>query len=219
MWFTNEKKLNRGGKTMKEKTVLRTILSLTLAAFLLSGCGNSKETPAEEVPTVAAEEEVTEEPEKEEQDAQQPVEEETPAEEEVAEELKEEETSNDMPEAQVTTTVENFDGLVDYMVALDPETPHIVIYNEAEGYIIDMKEGEHYQLKKDDRIFLNTNKNIKAASYSIPKISYQPIAGGSEIIPDYSQFKVGELHYYDIYLSDNYDEYVEISCYLDPPIE
>lgn len=196
---------------MKKKTYLRLVLSLTLAAFLLCGCGNSKdEAPTEEV-TEVAEEEVTEEPEKEEeQEAQQPAEEETPA---------DEGTLTDMPEAQVTTTVENIDGLAAYIQSLDPNTPHIVIYNEAEGYIIDMKEGEYYQLKKDDRIFLNTNKNIKAASYSIPKISYQPIAGGSEIIPDYSQFKVGELHYYDIYLSDNTDEYVEISCYLDPPVD
>lgn len=208
---------------MKNRKVWKLILSVTMAAFLLWGCGSAEGEAAEEAGAAEAtaeesviEEEKAEETEKEEQGAQQPAEKETLAEEES---VADEEIAMDMPEAQVTATVENIDGLVDYMVALDPETPHIVIYNEAEGYIIDMKEGEHYQLKKDDRIFLNTNKNIKAASYSIPKMSYQPIAGGSEIIPDYSQFKVGELHYYDIYLSDNYDEYVEICCYLDPPIE
>ncbi|MGN0132502.1 MAG: hypothetical protein ACI4AA_08675 [Lachnospiraceae bacterium] len=205
---------------MKEKTVLRTILSLTLAAFLLSGCGNSKETPAEEVPTVAAEEEVTEEPEKEEQDAQQPAEEETPAEEEVAEEPKEEETSNDMPEAQVTTTVENFDGLVDYMVALDPETPHIVIYNEAEGYIIDMKEGEHYQLKSDDRIFINSNSRIKQRTHAMPELKFEPISGAQEIIPDYSKFDKPQKCAYGILCEDSIDdELTYLICYLDPPIE
>ena len=124
--------------TMKEKTVLRTILSLTLAAFLLCGCGYSKnEAPVEEAPEVASEEEVTEEPEKEEiQEAQQPAEEETPAEEEVAEEPEEEETSTDMPEAQVTTTVADITEFAQYMANLDPKTPHIVIRNEAEGYVI-----------------------------------------------------------------------------------
>ena len=207
--------------TMKEKTVLRTILSLTLAAFLLCGCGNSKnEAPVEEAPEVASEEEVTEEPEKEEiQEAQQPAEEETPAEEEVTEEPKEEETSTDMPEAQVTTTVADITEFAQYMANLDPKTPHIVIWNEAEGYVIDMGEGEYYQLKIDDRIFLNSSTDMVSISYSIPELDKELGALGHELIPDYSQFKVGELYYYDIYLSDNTDEYVEISCYLDPPVE
>lgn len=212
---------------MNNRKVWKLILSVTMAAFLLWGCGSAEGEAAEEAGAAEVtaeesviEEEKAEETEKEEQDAQQPAEKETLAEEESVAESKEEETSIDMPEAQVTTTVANFDGLCDYMVALNPETPHIVIYNEAEGYIIDMKEGEQYQLKKDDRIFLNVNSDyMKNVAYSMPDTSYQPISGGWEIIPDYSQFKVGELHYYDIYLSDNYDEYVEICCYLDPPTE
>ena len=205
---------------MKKMTVLRTILILTLTAFLLCGCGNSKETPAEEVPEVA-EEEVTEEPGKEEeQEAQQPAEEETPAEEEVAEEPKEEETSTDMPEAQVTTTVENFDGLVAYMESLDLETPHIVIYNEAEGYIIDMKEGEYYQLKKDDRIFLNSNSKIKQRTHAMPEIKYEPISGAQEIIPDYSQFNKPHECAYGILCEDSTsDELTYLVCYLDAPAE
>ncbi|MGN0132501.1 MAG: hypothetical protein ACI4AA_08670 [Lachnospiraceae bacterium] len=205
---------------MKNRKVWKLILSVTLAAFLLWGCGSAEGEPAEEAGAaeVTAEESVIEEEKTEKTEKEEESVEEEPAAEE--ESVADEETSNDMPEAQVTTTVENFDGLVDYMVALDPETPHIVIYNEAEGYIIDMKEGEHYQLKKDDRIFLNVNSDyMKNVAYSMPDTSYQPISGSWEIIPDYSQFKVGELHYYDIYLSDNYNEYVEISCYLDPPIE
>lgn len=207
---------------MKKMTVLRTILILTLTAFLLYGCGNSKdEAPAKEVPEVAAEEEVTEEPEKEEeQEAQQPAEEETPAEEEVAEEPKEEETSTDMPEAQVTTTVENIDGLVAYIQSLNTNTPHIVIYNEAEGYIIDMKEGEHYQLKKDDRIFLNVSSNMKTVSYSIPEMKYESIVGGGEIIPNYSEFSSPQEAIYGILLEEaTNDEKIYLICYLDAPVE
>ena len=205
---------------MKKMTVLRTILSVTLAAFLLCGCGNSTDATAtsEDVPEVVEPVEAPDTEEKEEVTKPAEEEEETKQEEVVEEPT--EETTTEMPEAQVTTTVENFDGLVAYVQSLDPNTPHIVIYNEAEGYIIDMKEGEYYQLKKDDRIFLNVNSDyMKNAAYSIPEISYQPIAGGWEIIPDYSKFETGESHYYDIYLSDNLDEYIEISCYLDPPAE
>lgn len=208
--------------TMKEKTVLRTILSLTLAAFLLCGCGNSKnEAPVEEAPEVASEEEVTEEPEKEEiQEAQQPAEEETPAEEEVTEEPKEEETSIDMPEAQVTTTVADITEFAQYMANLDPKTPHIVIWNEAEGYVIDMGEGEYYQLKIDDRIFLNSSTDMESISYSIPELDKELGALGHESIPDYSQFdKPHECRYKITLKDDPSGERIKLTCYLDAPAE
>lgn len=193
---------------MKEKTVLRTILSLTLAAFLLGGCGNSKETPAEEVPTVAAEE-VTEELEKEEeQEAQQPAEEETPAEEEKA---------TDMPEAQVTTIVDNWAGLLSYVEFLEPSEPHIIIYNEAEGYIVDMKEGECYQMKSDDRIFLNASIDtyyMVSIPTSSDYINHESFI--KEIIPDYSQFNNPQKIGYGISIS-NPEELSWIICNLIPP--
>ena len=212
---------------MKNRKVWKLILSVTMAAFLLWGCGSAEGESAEEAGAAEAtaeesviEEEKAEETEKEEQNAQQPAEEETLAEEESVAESKEEETSIDMPEAQVTTTVANDYEFGRYIKSLDPRTPHIVIYNETEGYIIDMQEGEHYQLKTDDRIFLNVNSDyMKYKAYSIPETGYQPIEGAWEIIPDYSKFEVGKLHYYHIYPSDNLEEYVEISCYLDPPTE
>lgn len=206
---------------MKKMTVLRTILILTLTAFLLYGCGNSKdEAPAKEVPEVAAEEEVTEEPEKEEeQEAQQPAEEETLAEEEVAEEPKKEETSTDMPEAQVTTTVENWDGLLSYVEPLDPSIPHIIIYNEAEGYIIDMKEGEYYHLKSDDRIFLNASVDTYYM-VSIPTskdyINHESYI--KEIIPDYSQFSNPQKVGYGVSVSKP-EELSWIICNLIPSTE
>lgn len=207
---------------MKKVTVLRSVLSLALAAFLLCGCGNSTDetTASENVPEVVEPVEASNTEEKEEQEIQQPDEAKTPAEEEVAEEPKEEETSTDMPEAQVTTTVENIDGLVAYMEALDSDTPHIVIYNEAEGYIIDMEEGEHYQLKSDDRIFLNSNSKIKQRTHAMPEIKYEPISGAQEIIPDYSQFNKPHQCAYGILCEDSTsDELTYLVCYLTAPSE
>lgn len=208
IWFTNEKKLNRGGKTMKEKTVLRTILSLTLAAFLLSGCGNSKETPAEEVPTVAAEE-VTEELEKEEeQEAQQPAEEETPTEEEVAEELE-----------------YNYDNssIEEYMKTLDPKKPVIIIYNEKEGYKIKLKEDQEYFLKQNDRIFLNNNsREVYSISQDIPTSSDLINYGmdATEVIPDYSKFSDSQQVYFGIKLKENPEaDMIWFGCKLIPPAE
>lgn len=206
---------------MKKINVLRLVLSVTLAAFLLCGCGNSKEAPAEEAPEVA-EEEVTEENEVEEkEETLQPTEEETPVGEEVAEEPKEEETSTDMPEAQVTTTVADITEFAQYMEGIDPKTPHIVIWNEAEGYVIDMGEGEYYQLKNDDRIFLNSNAEIKKISYKLPELRKEPAALWLECIPDYSEFEDPQECIYWILTKEavSDDEGTWITCYLDAPAE
>lgn len=206
---------------MKKINVLRLVLSVTLAAFLLCGCGNSKEAPAEEAPEVAAEEEVTEENEvEEEEEEQQSVEEETSAGEEGAEEPKEEETSTDMPEAQVTTTVADITEFAQYMEGIDPKTPHIVIWNEAEGYVIDMGEGERYQLKNGDRIFLNSNAEIKEFSYKLPELRKEPGALGLEIIPDYDQFENPQETIYGILTNESINnEKTYLTCYLDAPAE
>lgn len=206
---------------MKKEKVLRLVLSLTLAAFFLCGCGDSKETPAEEAPEVAAEEEVTEEPEiEEEEEALQPAEEETPVGEEVAEEPKEEETSTDMPEAQVTTTVADITEFAQYMEGIDPKTPHIVIWNEAEGYVIDMGEGEYYQLKNDDRIFLNSNAEIRKHSYKLPELRNEPSALWFECIPDYNKFEDPQKTIYKIWTdNDPNGNGIMITCYLDAPVE
>ena len=203
---------------MKKANVLRLVLSVTLAAFLLCGCGNSKEAPAEEVPEVAAEE-VTEENEVEEE--QETVEEETSAGEEGAEEPSEEETSTDMPEAQVTTTVADITEFAQYMEGIDPKTPHIVIWNEAEGYVIDMGEGEHYQLKNGDRIFLNSNAEIRKHSYKLPELRNEPAALWFECIPDYNKFEDPQECIYWILTKDavSDDEGTWITCYLDAPAE
>lgn len=189
---------------MKKMTVLRTILSVTLAAFLLCGCGNStEEVPVAEVPEVTAEEEVVGEPEKEE--------------EEVAEEPTEE-TSTEMPEAQVTT-VADITEFAQYMANVDPKTPHVVVWNEAEGYLIDIKDGEYYQIKEGDRIFESWNAGVDAIWSTIPEKSHTGMAEAFEITPDYTKFDDNHECIYGIYLKENPDTPIYITYYLDAPAE
>lgn len=212
---------------MKKMTVLRTILILTLTAFLLYGCGNSKdEAPAKEVPEVAAEEEVTEEPEKEEeQEAQQPAEEETPAEEEVVEEPADE-TYNGMSVAKVATTVSDIDAFLNYAESLDG--PALLIYNENEGYVINMGEGEYYQLKKDDRIFEYHSKLGKSWSDTLEAGGGSNIAKVDmisyvyEMKPDYSQYDSPHEVLYTVSYTgewENEEDYFLLTCYFDAPAE
>lgn len=205
---------------MKKINVLRLVLSVTLAAFLLCGCGNSKEAPAEEAPEVAAEEEVTEENEVEEEEEEQEfVEEETSAGEEGAKEPKEEETSTDMPEAQVATTVADITEFAQYMANLDPKTPHVVIWNETEGYLIDIKNGEYYQMKTGDKIFESWNTEVDAIWSTIPEISRTGMAEAFEIIPDYTNFDSPNECIYGIYLKEDPNTPIYITYYLDAPAE
>lgn len=204
---------------MKKINVLRLVLSVTLAAFLLCGCGNSKEAPAEEAPEVAAEE-VTEENEvEEEEEEQQSVEEETSAGEEGAEEPSEEETSTDMPEAQVTTTVADISEFAQFLSNLDTKTPHIIIYNEEEGYVIEMGKGEYYHLQINDKIFLSTSEEVYALSNNIPgkTIGYSVYA--YEVIPDYSEFEEPQRVYHTIFLKEAPDTEVKTEAYLYAPAD
>lgn len=204
---------------MKREKVLRTILSVTLAAFLLCGCGNSTDetTTSEDVPEVVEPVEAPDTEEKEE--VTKPAEEEETKQEEVTEEPTDE-TSNEMPEAQVTTTVADITEFAQYMANVDPTTPHIVIWNETEGYVIDMGEGEHYYLKSDDRIFLNTSANMSSGSDSIPEIKDISTSGSYEVIPDYTKFDKPQKAIYKIWTDDDPNgEGIKITCYLDAPAE
>lgn len=206
---------------MKKMTVLRTILSLTLTAFLLCGCGNSEAAaPVEEVPEVT-EEQVTEEPKEE---VQQPAEEET-AEEEVVEEPEEEETPADMPEAQVTTTASEVGGLLAYMESLDPQKPAIVIYSEKDGgTIINMQEGQHYSLKEGDKIIVNECWDVITSSKvdtNIVSNEFDTISDCAVILhPDYTKFGEKQKFFYAIRLKNDPDKELHtITCYLDAPAE
>lgn len=196
-------------------TVLRTILSLTLTAFLLCGCGNSEAAaPVEEVPEVT-EEQVTEEPKEE---VQQPAEEET-AEEEVQQPTKE------TAEGEVTEELEysyDANSIEEYMKTLDPKKPVIVIYNEEEGYKLKLKEGQEYTLKQNDRIFLNNNSEVYSIAQDIPTSSDLINYGmdTTEVIPDYSKFSDSQQVYFGITLRENPDaDMIWFGCKLIPPAE
>lgn len=212
--------MTKGEDIMKNKKTWRMILSVMLVAFFLCGCSDSKEeAPVEEVSEVSVEEEITEETEKEEEEDAQSVEEETPAEEEVAEESMNEETSTDMSEAQVTTTVADITEFAQYMANLDSKTPHVVIWNEAEGYLIDIKDGEYYHIKEGDRIFENDNNEIDAVWTTIPETKGIGMAEAYEIIPDYTKFNSPHECIYGIYLKEDPNTPIYITYYLDAPAE
>lgn len=207
------------GKILK----LRNLLTMAIIVACLIGCGDQKNTTAEpttevEEPTVTEKPAETVEP-TDEADSEKVEEKEEPKQEEVVEEPTEE-TSNEMPEAQVTTTVADITEFAQYMASVDPTTPHIVIWNEAQGYVINMGEGEYYQLKADDKIFLNWNTNIKEMSYSIPEESYESTAEAIEITPDYSKFdNPHECRYKVVLADDPSGERIKLTCYLDAPAE
>lgn len=214
---------------MKNRKVWKLILCVTLAAFLLWGCGSAEGEPAEEVGAAEAtaeesviEEEKTEETEKEEQDAQQPAEKETLAEEES---VADEEIATDMPEAQVTTTANEAGGLLSYMESLDPQEPAIIIYNaEDGGTIINIHEGEHYNLKKGDQIIVNVCWDVIqswAFDTEIVSNKMDQISNYAYILyPDYSKFNENQKFFYSIWLTaDSEEEPRTITCYLTPPTE
>lgn len=201
-------------------TVLRTILSVTLAAFLLCGCGNSTDetTTSEDLPEVVEPVEAPDTEEKEE--VTKPAEEEETKQEEVVEEPTEE-TYNGMPAAKVATTVSDIYAFLDYAESLDE--PALLIYNESEGYVINMGEGEYYQLKGNDRIFefWSNNGAIEARSTlkpleetSMRKNLYEVImTSGSNDSPQENNFVV-------FFTENEYDgEYFILTYYLDAPAE
>ena len=203
---------------MKKMTVLRTILSLTLTAFLLCGCGNSEAAePVEEVPEVT-EEQVTEEPKRE---VQQPAEEET-AEEEVAEST--DETYNGMTVAKPETTVSDINGFLDYAESL--EQPALLIYNENEGYVINIGEGEYYQLKKDDRIFEYWSNNGPTESrtdlylHTLNETSMNKNIFEDVLVDSEKMDSPQEINYVVFFTEKEYDgDYFLLTCYLDAPAE
>ena len=154
---------------------------------------------------------------------QQPAEEET-AEEEVAEST--DETYNGMNVAKPETTVSDINEFLDYTETL--EEPALLIYNENEGYIINMGEGEYYQLKNDDRIFEYMSKRGVASSDTLEA------GGGSnlakvdtvsyvyEMKPDYSKYTKPHKVIYTVSYTgewENEEEYFLLTCYLDAPAE
>lgn len=203
--------------------VLTTIISLSLF-----GCGNSQ---AESTPATAASEQepaVAEETTIEETSTEivDDVQEETAgAEEEDQETATETEESAEVEEvAEDPGEVEYITGyltIFEYTKNLDPSKLCILIYNETDGYIIDMKEGQHYQLKKGDKIYsLFENGSIVGYGFNFEIV--KSIVGPEnepeqEYEIDYS--KMTENQEFFIKRKLDSGEFVQLTVYLDPPTE
>lgn len=213
-------------KNYKTKS-MRLLVTLSIVACLLVGCGNSKaetqpevtteETPTVEEATEEVKEEPTAEPETKEDEA---VVEETTSEDEttVAEETTAEET--DSADPGEVTYITDFTSIDEYMASLDSENPAIVIYNETEGYIINMQEDQHYQLKENDVLLRNIKKDDPyyditfRVDLGMGDIVFQNY---KQFIPDYSKWTKEEEFYFEIYHEDG--SIVGVTCYLAPPTE
>ena len=170
---------------MKKREITKIVHSLMvagLAACLLAGCGNvktesSSDTAVEETTDAEAATE-SEAAENEAAEEQSDANAEALAEENSSTETTDTDTtdsSDEAEEAESDTTAEatdtasdpgevtyvtDFTSIDDYMGSLDSEKPAIVIYNQQEGYLINMQEGQHYQLKAEDKILFNFEDGI-----------------------------------------------------------
>ena len=209
-------------KNYKTKS-MRLLVTLSLIACLLVGCGNSKaetqpevatdETPTVEETTEEVKEEPTAEPETKEDEA---VTEETTSEDEtVAEETTAEET--DSADPGEVTYITDFTSIDDYMASLDSESPAIIIYNEQEGYIINMQEGQHYQLKSDDKILFNFESGIGYGFDFDIGNTYEPRNGYAVFTGDYSKISESKEFFLKKKLDDG--SIIGVTCYLTPPTE
>lgn len=214
-------------KNYKTKS-MRLLVTLSLIACLLVGCGNSKaetqpevatdETPTVEEATEEVKEEPTAEPETKEDEAvteETTSEDETVAEETTAEETTAEET--DSADPGEVTYITDFTSIDDYMASLDSESPAIVIYNEQEGYIINMQEGQHYQLKSDDKILFNFESGIGYGFDLEIGDTCEPRNGYSVFTGDYSKISESKEFFLKKKLDDG--SIVGVNCYLAPPTE
>ena len=221
---------------MKKRKLIQMVLCVVFAMLLLCGCGNSKEkSPVSEAGT-EVEAEAAAEGVGETTDAQTAGDagkadetdgadvsgkadeaDKAEAEDGQAEEYK------GMPVATVATTVSDIDEFCDYAEKLDD--PAILIYNENEGYVINMGEGEYYQLKKDDRIFewWSNNGTVKV------RTDLYASSGKSFLIPNLLEAVLedeGEnaspqkVDYVAFFSEKEYDgDYFLMTCYLDAPKE
>lgn len=228
---------------MKKREITKIVHSLMvagLAACLLAGCGNAKtesssDTAVEETidAETATESEAAESEAAEEQsDAST----EASNEENSSTETTDTDTTDSSDEAEETesdttaeatdtasdpgevTYITDFTSIDDYMGSLDSEKPAIVIYNQQEGYLINMQEGQHYQLDSNDVILRNIKKTDPYYD-----ITFRVDLGMGDIvypqykqfIPDYSKWVKEEEFYFEIYDKEG-NELGGVTCYLTP---
>lgn len=201
---------------------MRLVVSLSLIVCLLAGCGSSKTETQPEVATEEATEDVKEEPvaepetKEEEAAVEESDENEAASEESTAEE-------SDTADPGEVTYITDFTSIDDYMESLDINVmPAIVIYNDQEHYIINMEEGQHYQLNAEDQILCNLKEDESIIGLCIPV----DLGDGLDVFPNYRKFIVnysvwdGEEKMYFYRPEDGNNKKIGIdACYLTPPTE
>lgn len=196
--------------TYYKMKIIRLLILLTFMSFTLFGCGSTqaentpeseKQEPEviEEVATVVEETSATQtEPETTE-----------PSE-------TEEVVAEDPGEVEYIT---DYLTLWEYTATLDPSELHILIYNEADRYIIDMKEGQRYQLKSEDKIYtMLENGNIIGYGYNDDVVTGyrgEKDAPEQELIIDYSKMTENQEFFIKHRLDNG--EIIQLTVYLDPP--
>lgn len=227
---------------MKKREITKIVHSLMvagLAACLLAGCGNAKtesssDTAVEET-TDAEAATGSEAAENEAAEEQSDANAEALAEENSSTETTDTDTtdsSDEAEEAESDTTAEatdtasdpgevtyvtDFTSIDDYMGGLDSEKPAIVIYNQQEGYLINMQEGQHYQLKAEDKILFNFESSVGYGYDHDLGSSFEPRNGYVVYLADYSKISEDKDFYLRKKLEDG--SIVGVSCYLAPPVE
>lgn len=231
---------------MKKREITKIVHSLMvagLAACLLAGCGNAKtesssDTAVEETidAETATESEAAENEAAEEQsDANA----EALAEENSSTETTDTDTTDSSDEAEETesdttaeatdtasdqgevTYITDFTSIDDYMGGFDMSTsPVIVIYNEQEGYLINMQEGQHYQLDSNDVILCNIKKTDNESDYDIAfRVDLETeevvFPNYHMMIPDYTKW-TQEEEFYNIVYDKEGNELGGVTCYLTP---
>ena len=223
---------------MKKREITKIVHSLMvagLAACLLAGCGNAKtesssDTAVEETTDAeaateseAAENEATEEQSdanaeasNEENSSTESTDSSDGAKEAESDTTTEvTDTASSDPGEVTYVTVTDFTSFEQYMDSLDPEKPAIVIYNNEEGYMVNMQEGQHYQMKKSDELFFNFQDAIGyGMNLELVNGGYQPVDHNYTIANLHLDKFTDDQEFYVIDPNDN-----KITCYLTPPSE
>lgn len=227
---------------MKKREITKIVHSLMVAGLadcLLAGCGNAKtesssDTAVEETTDAEAATE-SEAAENEAAEEQSDANAEALAEENSSTETTDTDTtdsSDEAEEAESDTTAEatdtasdpgevtyvtvtDFTSFEQYMDSLDPEKPAIVIYNNEEGYMVNMQEGQHYQMKKSDELFFNFQDAIGyGMNLELVNGGYQPVDHNYTKANLHLDKFTDDQEFYVIDPDDN-----KITCYLTPPSE
>lgn len=231
---------------MKKREITKIVHSLmvaSLAACLLAGCGNAKtesssDTAVEETTDAEAATE-SEAAENEAAEEQSDASTEASNEENSSTETTDTDTTDSSDEAEETesdttteatdtasdpgevTYITDFTSIDDYMGGFDMSTsPVIVIYNEQEGYLINMQEGQHYQLDSNDVILCNIKKTDNESDYDIAfRVDLETeevvFPNYHMMIPDYTKW-TQEEEFYNIVYDKEGNELGGVTCYLTP---